>query len=67
MRMNIQPRFVGEKIDYIMELSKYRCSKEGGARLDLYYIFLMSISGVESSFVRFSVLSNDFRIRFNRK
>jgi len=43
MRMNIQPRFVGEKIDYIMELSKYRCSKEGGARLDLYYIFLMPI------------------------
>jgi len=32
MRMNIQPRVVGEKIDYnyIMELSKYRCSKEGG-------------------------------------
>jgi len=28
------------RIDYIMELSKYICIKEGGVRLDLYYNIL---------------------------
>lgn len=41
--MNIQPRVVGERIDYIMELSKYICSKEDGVRLDLYYIYILNV------------------------
>jgi hypothetical protein len=34
MRMNIQPRVVGERIDYITEEVKYICIQ--GGRLDLY-------------------------------
>jgi len=36
MRMNIQPRVVGERIDYITELVKYICIQGGRVRLDLY-------------------------------
>jgi hypothetical protein len=50
MRMNIQPRVVGERIDYITEEVKYICIQ--GGRSQVRSISLMPIR--QSSFVRLS-------------